>query len=257
MKLQLKEGRDFSKDITSDSIGFMLNETAVNKMGLINPVGQTVTWGNHPGRVVGVIKDFHFSSMHQQIDPLIIRLDEHWTWGTILIRTRAGDTKEVIAGIEKICKQLNPDFPFTYQFSDQEFAKLYKSEQLVSGLSNIFAFLAIFISCLGLFGLAMFTAQQRAKEISVRKVLGASVRSIISLLLTNFLKPVAIAFLIAVPVAWYAISKWLEDFAYRVTISWWIFAVAGGVTVLIALFTISFQSIKAALANPVLALKNE
>ena len=175
MKLQLKEGRDFSKEFGTDSTGFILNETAVNKMGLNDPVGETVTWGNHPGKVIGVIKDFHFSSMHQSIEPLILRLDENWNWGTILIRVKAGDTKEVLAGLGKLCAAMNPKFPFTYQFSDSEFSKLYKSEAIVSRLSNYFAFLAIFISCLGLFGLATFTAVQRTKEIGVRKVLGASV----------------------------------------------------------------------------------
>ena len=175
LKLQLKEGRDFSKEFGTDSTSFMLNETAVNKMGLSDPVGETVTWGNHPGKVIGVIKDFHFSSMHQSIEPLILRLDENWNWGTILIRVKTGDTKEVLAGLEKLCAAMNPKFPFTYQFSDSEFFKLYKSEAIVSRLSNYFAFLAIFISCLGLFGLATFTAVQRTKEIGVRKVLGASV----------------------------------------------------------------------------------
>ncbi|HLY69629.1 MAG TPA: ABC transporter permease [Puia sp.] len=257
MKIQLKEGRDFSKDIATDSVGFLLNETAVNKIGFKNPVRQTMIWGNHPGRVLGVIKDFHFNSMHQAIEPLIIRLDENWTWGTILVRTKPGNPKEIIAGLKKICEQLNPDFPFAYQFSDEEFAKLYKSEQLVSSLSDIFAFLAILISCLGLFGLAMFTAEQRTKEISVRKVLGASVQNIISLLSVNFLKPVAIALLISIPISWYAMSKWLDDFAYRIPISWWIFLSAGTIAILIALLTISFQAIKAAMANPVKSLRTE
>ena len=175
MKLQLKEGRDFSKEFGTDSVGFLLNETAVNKIGLNDPIGKTVTWGNHPGKVIGVLKDFHFSSMHQSIEPLILRLDENWSWGTILVRMKAGNTKEVLSGLEKLCAAMNPKFPFTYQFSDSEFSKLYKSEAIVSRLSNYFAFLAIFISCLGLFGLATFTAVQRTKEIGVRKVLGASV----------------------------------------------------------------------------------
>ena len=256
MKLTLKEGRDFSKDFGTDSASFILNETAVKKIGFQNPVGQTVTWGNRPGKIIGVLQDFHFNSMHQDIEPLIIRLDENWTWGTILVRTKAGKTKEAIAGLEKICKSLNPKFPFTYQFSDQEYDKLYRSEQVVSKLSNIFAFLAIFISCLGLFGLATFTAEQRTKEIGVRKVLGASIPNIVSLLSTNFLKPVVIAMFIAFPVAWYVMNNWLQDFAYKINIEWWMFAIAGVLAIGIALITVSFQTIKAAIANPVKVIKN-
>ena len=257
MKLQLKEGRDFSKEFGTDSVGFILNETAVNKIGLNDPIGETVTWGNHPGKVIGVLKDFHFSSMHQSIEPLILRLDENWSWGTILVRMKAGKTKEVLAGLEKLCAAMNPKFPFTYQFSDSEFSKLYKSEAIVSRLSNYFAFLAIFISCLGLFGLATFTAVQRTKEIGVRKVLGASVLQIIAMLSGSFVKLIVIAMLIAFPLAWYFMNKWLENFAYKVHLGWIIFFIAGTVAVLIALLTVSYQAIKAAIANPVKSLRTE
>jgi len=142
LRLQLKEGRDFSRDYPTDSIGFLLNETAVEKIGLKNPIGQTIVWGNHSGKVIGVLKDFHFSSLHSSIDPLIMRLDENWGWGTILIRTQAGRTREAIEGIEKLAKALNPQVPFTFQFSDEDFNKQYKSEQLVSRLASYFAFLA-------------------------------------------------------------------------------------------------------------------
>src|SRR4029079_13869683 len=223
MKLQLKEGRDFSKGFGTASVSYMLNETAVNKIGFDDPIGQTVTWGSHPGKVIGVIKDFHFSSMHQSIEPLILRLDENWNWGPILIRVKAGDTKEVLAGLGKLCAAMNPKFPFTYQFSDSEFSKLYKSAAIVSRLSNCFAFLAIFISCLGLFGLATFTAVQRTKEIGVRKVLGASVPQIIAMLSGSFIKLIVISMFIAFPVAWYFMNKWLENFAYKVHLGWIIF----------------------------------
>src|SRR6266540_1104575 len=257
MNLQLQAGRDFSKDFGTDSVGFLLNETAVRKIGFKNAVGKTITWGNHRGRVIGVLKDFHFNSMHEAIEPLIMRLDENWNWGTILVRIKAGKTKEAIADLQKICKELNQKFPFTYQFSDLEYAKLYTSEAVVSKLANIFAFLAIFISCLGLFGLATFTAEQRTKEIGVRKVLGASVPNIISLLSTNFLKPVILAFFIAFPVAWYVMSNWLRSYAYKIDIGWWMFALAGLLTVCIAMLTVSYQSIKAAVANPVKSLRTE
>ena len=192
MNLQLQSGRDFSKDFGTDSVSYLLNETAVKKMGLQDPVGQTIKWGSHPGKVIGVLKDFHFNSLHEAIEPLIMRLDENWTWGTILVRIKAGKTKNALAELQTLCRQINPKFPFTYQFSDLEYAKLYASENVVSKLANIFAFLAIFISCLGLFGLATFTAEQRTKEIGVRKVLGASSSNIARLLSANFLKPVVL-----------------------------------------------------------------
>lgn len=257
LKLTLKEGRDFSKEFGTDSVSYLLNETAVKKMDFENPVGQTVSWGNRRGTVIGVLEDFHFNSIHRSIEPLIVRLDENWGWGTVLVRTRAGQTKEAIASLQKICKSLNPKFPFTYRFSDQEYDKLYRSEQVVSKLSNLFAFLAIFISCLGLFGLATFSAEQRTREIGVRKVLGASVGGIVSLLSTNFLKPVAIAMVIAFPVAGYVMDRWLQDFAYKVTIEWWMFTIAGLLATGIALLTVSYQSIKAALSNPVRSLRTE
>src|SRR5659263_557403 len=252
-----KEETTRKTSIISDSNGYLLNETAVRKIGLQNPVGQTISWGNRPGKIIGVLQDFHFNSIHQTIDPLILRIDERWKWGTVLVRTKAGKTKEAIAGLQKICKSLNPDFQFTYQFSDEEYTKLYNNEQVVSKLANYFAFLAIFISCLGLFGLATFTAEQRTKEIGVRKVLGASVSHIVSQLSFSFLKPVAIALLIAFPVAWYAMNRWLQGFAYKIDIAWWMFAIAGLLTIGIALLTVSYQSIKAALVNPVKSMRTE
>lgn len=257
MKLQLKEGRDFSKNFSTDITSFLLNETAAGKMGFQNAEGQSITWGNRTGKVVGVLRDFHFSSMHQTIDPLIVRLDEKWSWGTILVRTKAGNTKEAITGLEKICKELNPKIPFTYQFSDLEFSKLYKSEEVVSKLSNYFALLAILISCLGMFGLATFTAAQRTKEIGVRKVIGASVNNIAIMLSKDFLKLVFIAVLIAFPLAWWTMHEWLQSFAYRINIKPGVFLIAGAAIVLITLLTVSFQAIKAAIANPVKSLRTE
>ena len=257
MKLQLKAGRDFSTAFGADSTAFLLNEAAVKKIGYKDPIGQMLAWRGRQGPVIGVLKDFHFNSIHQAIDPLVIRLDENWSWGTILVRTKAGKTKEALAGLEKLCAALNPGFPFTYQFSDQEYTKLYKSEQVVSTLSNYFALLAIFISCLGLFGLATFTAAQRTKEIGVRKVLGASVPNITAMLSGDFLKLIAIAMVLAFPAAWFFMDKWLQGFAYKIDIEWWMFALAGIVTACIALLTVSYQSVRAALMNPVKSLKIE
>jgi hypothetical protein len=257
MNLQLKEGRDFSPAFRTDSAAYLINETALARIGYKEPIGKPLNWGERRGTIIGVLKDFHFTSMHETIEPLFIRLDEHPKWGTILVRTKAGKTQDAIAGLEKICKALNPKVPFTFQFSDLEYEKLYKSEQTVSRLANVFAFLAIFISCLGLFGLATFSAAQRTKEIGVRKVLGASSKNIIVLLSANFLKPVVIAMLVAFPVAWFAMNQWLQNFAYRIDLAWWMFALAGLLTLMIALITVSFQSIKAAWINPAGALRND
>ena len=176
---------------------------------------------------------------------------------TALVRTEPGKTKEALASLEKVCKNLNPKFPFTYKFSDEEYQKLYKSEQVVSQLASYFAFLAIFISCLGLLGLVMFTAEQRTKEFGIRKVLGASPGSLFNLLSKEFLQLVLIALIIASPLAWMAMNKWLQNFEYRINISWWMFVIAGVLAILIALITVSFQAIKAAVANPVKSLRTE
>lgn len=257
MKLTLAQGRDFSRDFPTDSVGVIVNETAVNKMGYTNPVGKYVMWGGHQAKIVGVLQDFHFASLHQAIEPLIIRMNEDRQSGTLLIRLRPGKDKEALAGLEKLCKELNPAFPFTYQFSEAEYNNMYRSEQLVSKLANYFAFLAIFISCLGLLGLAIFTAGQRTREIGVRKVLGANVPGIVALLSKDFLGLVLIAVVIASPLAWYIMHRWLQDFEYRTPISWWIFVVAGLSAVGIAFITVSFQAIRSARANPVKSLRSE
>lgn len=257
LKLQLAEGRDFSKAFGADSTGFLLNEAAVRKIGLQDPIGQTLTWGDRTGKIVGVLKDFHFNSLHQTIDPLIVRLDEHWSWGTILVRTAAGKTETALAGLEKLCKELNPAFPFSYQFSDDEYTRLYKSEAVASKLSDGFACLAIFISCLGLFGLATFTAAQRVKEIGVRKVLGASTFNIAALLSGGFLRIIALSILVAFPLAGWLMWAWLQQFAYKVDMGWWVFVLAGAATIFISLLTVSYQSIQAALTNPMKSLRSE
>ena len=257
MNLSFVEGRDFSKEYGTDTAGFIINETALNKIGYEDPIGKSLWWGKREGKIIGVVKDFHFASMHQAIEPIIIALDDKRQWGTMLVRIEKGKTREGLAGLEKIYKALNPKFPFTYKFSDLEFERLYKSEQVISRLVNYFAFLAIFISCLGLFGLATFTAEQRIKEIGVRKVLGATIPNIFSLMSTNFLRPVVIAMFIAFPVAWYMMNNWLQDFAYKIDIEWWMFAIAGLLTIVIALLTISYQSIRSAVSNPIKSLRTE
>lgn len=257
LNLKLKEGRDFSKDFATDSVNYLINESAQKLMNMKDPIGKSIVFWGTRGNIVGVLKDFHFTSLHEPIRPLILRLGENEVWGSAMIRIEGSKTKEALAGLEKICKQLNPQFPFTYEFSDAEYQRMYKSEMIVGKLSNIFAFLGILISCLGLLGLAMFTAEQRTKEFGVRKVLGASVQSLFSLMAKDFLVLVAVAFVIAVPLAWWAGSSWMKNFAYKSPIGWWIFGIAGILALLIALITVSFQAIKAALANPVRSLRSE
>ena len=250
-------GRDFSKDFPTDSVGYILNESALKIIGYKDPIGKPLTFWQKKGTIVGVMKDFHFNSLHTPINPLVLRLGEKIEWGQALVRTQPGKTKEALASLGKICTELNPKFPFTYKFSDEEYAKLYKSEQVVSKLADYFAFLAILISCLGLLGLAIFTSEQRTKEFGIRKVLGASPLTLFNLLSKEFLQLVIIALIIASPIAWIAMNKWLRDYAYRIHLSWWMFLIAGLVAILIALGTVSFQAIKAAVAKPVKSLRTE
>jgi putative ABC transport system permease protein len=260
MGIELIGGRDFSPDYSLDTNNYLINEASARKIGYKDPVGKELTMWGDKGTIIGVMKDYHHNSLHVPIEPLILRLfKKSWNsyWGNVIIKTEAGKTKQAIANMEKVFKKFNPGFPFKYYFTDDEIANRYKAEQTVSKLSRYFAFLAIFISCLGLFGLVTFTAEQRIKEIGIRKVLGASVPGIVRMLSKDFLILVLIASLIAFPVAWWAMNKWLGDFAYRVDIGWWVFVVAGVVALVIALLTVSFQAIKAAIANPVKSLRTE
>ncbi|HVU53499.1 MAG TPA: ABC transporter permease [Puia sp.] len=257
LHLQFVSGRDFSRDFATDSVGYLVNESALKKIGYKDPIGKRLTFWGKKGMIVGVLKDFHFNSVHTPIQPLIIRLREQEDWGNALVRIKAGQTKQALAELERLCKQLNPQFPFTYKFSDEEYQKLYKSEGVVHSLSNCFAFLGIFISCLGLLGLAMFTAEQRTKEFGIRKVLGARVSTLFGLLSREFLILVLIAFLVASPLAWWAMHAWLQNFAYHVDVQWWVFLLAGVAALSIALLTVSFQAVKVAVANPVKSLRTE
>jgi ABC-type antimicrobial peptide transport system permease subunit len=257
MRLSIDQGRDFSQEFATDSNAFIINQMAATKMGMVDPVGKLITWGRETGKIIGVIKDFHFNSMHTAIEPLILRLKEDWPWGTILVRIESGKTKEAMTGLEKISKTLNPQFPFTYQFSDQEFAKLYSTEQVISRLANYFAILAIFISSLGLFGLAAHTASQKNKEIGIRKVLGASLPLIALMLSRQFLKLVIIAVVVAIPMAWWISNQWLQNFAYRINLDWWVFVLAAILTLTIAVLTVAYQCLKAGMINPVKTLRSE
>ncbi|HEX6891454.1 MAG TPA: ABC transporter permease [Chryseolinea sp.] len=258
MKLEMQHGRDFSNDFATDSSGYIVNETALKIFGYKDPIGMPLTFWGKKGTIVGVVKDFHMTSLHVPITPLVLRFGEEIGYGHALVRTAPGKTTEAIAAIEKIWRELNPQFPPSFQFSDEEYDKLYQSEQVISKLSNGFAALAIFISCLGLLGLAMFTSEQRTKEIGIRKILGASLGSLFGLLSREMLIVVAAAIAIASPLAWIGMNDWfLKEYAYRVDVSWWIFPLAGTLALLIALLTVSFQTIRALLVNPASSLRSE
>ena len=257
MNITMLQGRDFSKDFASDSVGYIVNEKALALFGYKDPIGMPLTFWEKKGTIVGIVKDFHFTSLHSEINPLVLRLGEDISWGWAVIRTEPGKTKEALASIGKLWKELNPQFPFTYQFSDVEYQNMYKSESVVDRLSVVFAGLGIFISCLGLLGLAMFTAEQRTKEIGIRKVLGASMVSLFNLLSRELFILVSLAIIIASPIAWYVMTDWLKEYAYRIEIGWWIFVLAGALAIFIALITISFQTIKALLVNPTTSLRAE
>ncbi|HEX6226896.1 MAG TPA: ABC transporter permease [Chryseolinea sp.] len=257
MDLEIVEGRAFDRNIKSDSTGFLANEEAIRQMGFKDPVGKQISVFGKKGTIVGVLRDFHTNTLHQAIDPLVLDVKEHLDFGTILVRTEKGRTKEAIAGIENLYKHLNPEHAFNYTFMDERYGLLYKSEQIVSKLSNVFALLAIAISCLGLLGLAIFSAEQRRKELSIRKVLGASIGNIVMKFSKDFLTLVVIALTIAVPLAWLMMTDWLSQFAYRIELAWWIFALAGVIAIMISMLTIGAQAVKSAFENPVRNLRSE
>jgi len=256
LKLTVR-GRDFSPNFGTDSTNYLINEAAAKRIGYADALGKPLTQWGRTGTIIGVLSDFHVGSLHQPITPLVIRLSKHAYGQTILIRTRPGQTTTALASLKTVYQRLNPKFPFSYQFADAEYEKLYKSETVMGTLTTIFAGLAIFIACLGLFGLAAFTAEQRTKEIGIRKVLGASVTDVITLLSREFMKLVLIAIVVASPLAWYGANQWLQRFEYRVALSWWLFGLAGAVAMIIALLTVSIQSVKAALTDPVKSLRAE
>ncbi len=206
--------------------------------------------------MIGVIKDFHYKSLHEKVAPAVLQIYSVVS-AKIAVKVKASDLKNTIAHLEKTWNKFAPSYPLNYKFMDENFGEMYKAEDKLSTLLWVFTIMAIVVGCMGLFGLAAFSAEQRTKEIGIRKVLGASVMSIVAMLSKNFLRPVLIASLIAFPIAWWLMSKWLEDFPYRVNISWWVFGIAAIAALVIALITVSFQSIKAATSNPVKSLRTE
>jgi putative ABC transport system permease protein len=254
-KLKLVAGDNFS-GMASDSIHFILNETAVREAGITNPVGKRFNLYGHEGTIIGVIKDFHFASMRQKIQPAVFYYEPDHS-NLLFVKTTGKDASRAIAGTQSVWNHFNAGNPFSYTFLDEVFDNLYKSEQRTGTLLDIFAVIAIVISCLGLLGLATYTAQVRTREIGVRKVLGAGIGGIVTLLAKDFIRLVVIAIAIATPVSWYLMNKWLSDYAYRVNIGWTVFVVSGLLAIVIAIITISFQSLRAAMANPVKSLRME
>jgi putative ABC transport system permease protein len=254
-------GRGFSKDFSLDTSAFLINEAAAKVLNFKTneeAIGKDFGYGNRKGKLIGVFNDFHFESMHQKIVPLVLLVPRNANnYGRISIKVAGSNIPAALSHIENTWKKFLPDAPYRFTFLDENFERLYKAEEKQKTLFTTFACLAIFIACLGLFGLSAFAISQRIKEIGIRKVLGADVSTIVTLLSKDFLKLVAISAIVAFPVAWYFMNNWLQDFAYRINMPWWIFIVAGIVAAFIALITISFQAIKAAISNPVKSLRTE
>ena len=251
------EGRDFSRSFPGDSSGMILNESAVKLTGLKNVVGQIIKWDTTPHLVVGMVKDMVMESPYEPVKPTIFIMDPGWA-SVISVRIKPSAPLHAALGkIETIFKKYNPGAPFEYKFTDEEYARKFEDEKRIGNLSTFFAILAVFISCLGLFGLASFVAEQRTKEIGVRKVLGASVFNLWQMLSKDFVNLVLISCAIAIPIAWYFLHQWLLKYTYRTDISWWIFIIAASGAMLITLLTVSYQAIKAALMNPVRSLRTE
>lgn len=255
----MSAGRNFARDYATDSANYIINETAVQMLGWKTPqlaLGKDMRYGGVQGKIIGVMHDFHFESMHQRIIPLILINNKNF-FGNLSVKITGNNIASTVGHIESTWKKYLPETPFRFTFLDEKFAALYSSEQQQGNVFTVFSCIAIFIACLGLFGLSAFAITQRIKEIGIRKVLGASVSQITAMMSKDFLKLVAVAAIIAFPVAWYAMHNWLQDFAYRVNLSWWVFVLAGIAAALIAFITIGFQAVKAGMSNPVKAIRTE
>ncbi|HEV8284627.1 MAG TPA: ABC transporter permease [Chitinophagaceae bacterium] len=262
-KIPILLGRNFSNDSSANGKEYIINEALAKEL-LKDNRKQTYSYllgkrfgFDSLGTIVGIAKDFNFNSLHYKIETMFMHNQKNWGYSNMSVKINGGKVKEALAYIQGIWKKNFADHPFEYQFLDDHFKEVYKADTQVNNIVGILAALAIIISCLGLFGLASYSAEKRIKEVGIRKVLGASVQNIVALLSKHFLKLVLIANLIAWPIAWFALNRWLQDYAYRVNISWWVFAIAGVTAILIALITVSFQAIKSAIANPVKSLRTE
>jgi putative ABC transport system permease protein len=261
--MKMKTGRWFNPALSTDSVACVVNESAAKALGWNDPLGRSISTFLDPGlkdraqmSIIGVLEDFHFESLRENIEPVVMIIGRGS--GTMALRMKQqADVEKTLASVGQVFKTYLPAQPFNYRFLDDEFNRQYTAELRIGKILGAFAGFAIFIACLGLFGLAAFTAEQRTKEIGIRKVLGASVAGITGLLAKDFLKLVLVAIVIAAPIAWYFMQKWLADFAYRIDIQWWMFVLAGFVAVVIAFLTVAGQAVRAALANPVKSLRSE
>jgi ABC-type antimicrobial peptide transport system permease subunit len=254
---EINEGRDFSREFATDSAAFILNESAVAFMGLKDPVGKIIKWEDKPYRIIGVVEDLLVQSPYKPVRPSLFHISNEYLFVFIIRINPQWSAHNALAKIESVFKKYDPAAPFKADFVDEEFAKKFGNEKRIGSLATFFAILAIFISCLGLFGLASFVAEQRTKEIGIRKVLGASVAHVWKMLSKDFVFLVILAGAIAVPSAYYFMNNWLQKYDYRTSVSWWVFIVAIGGALFITLLTVSFQAIKAAIANPVKSLRTE
>jgi ABC-type antimicrobial peptide transport system permease subunit len=255
---KILDGRDFSTDYPADSGAFILNEAAVKFIGLTNPVGKTIRWHGRQNPIVGIVKDMVMESPYAPVAPVFFTMSQNPRIHVITMRLNpAVSIHAAIAGITIVFKKYNPANAFEYRFTDDNYNRKFLGEEQIGHLAMFFAVFAIFISCLGLFGLAAYVAEQRTKEIGIRKVLGASVLGIWQLLSKEFALLVMLSMLISVPIAYYCMQHWLQNYIYRTSLSWWIFVATGAGALLITLLTVSYQAIKAALANPVESLKAE
>jgi putative ABC transport system permease protein len=255
--MELKDGRFFSADIPSDSLAVVVNEKTIEVMGLEDPIGKTIRFWDFDVRIIGILKDFHFKSMHTKIEPIILFQRQNWNY-IMYARINNRNYSETLRFIESSYKEyLTDNRDFFYKFLDEDYETLYNAEKRTSKIFSYFTLLAIFISCLGLFGLSTFIIQKRVKEIGIRKANGAALHNIIGLLTRDFTRWVILSFVIASPFAWYLMQNWLSHFAYRINISWWVFLLSGALALIIAWLTVGIQSVKAALKNPVDALRYE
>jgi putative ABC transport system permease protein len=252
--IHLVEGRDFSVNMPTDSDAVIINQTMVKELGLKDPVGKRIT-NYRNWNVIGVIEDFNFESLKESVEPLCMVLGTSPSITSVKVNTR--DMAAVIQSVTKVWKQFAPQQPIRYTFLDASYARMYEDVQRMGGIFTSFAVLAIIVACLGLFGLSSFMVEQRSKEISIRLVLGASINSIFRLLTRNFVKLVLISFVLATPLAWYLMKRWLEDYVYKTEITMDVFVFAAVIAVAIALITISYQAMRAAFINPVNSLKSE
>ena len=259
--MEIIRGRNFSPSFGTDSSAAIVNESAAQVMGHADPIGKKIYEATGPGQpptvytVIGIVKNFHFESLRQNISPLSLRLRRNPFAASFKVNTQ--DIKDLVNQVESKWKSMAPGMPFSYRFLDEAFDNMYRTEQRVGRVALAFSILTILIACLGLFGLATYMAEQRTKEIGVRKVLGASVSNIVQMLSVDFLKLVLISALFAIPIGWWVMNTWLQDFAYRINVGWWVFIVAIAVAAIIALATVSYQAIKAAVSNPVKSLRTE